>query len=226
MALFIVATPIGNLNDASKRALDVLQSVDAVIVEKWSDSIKLLNYFKIKPKQIISYDERNKKKITPRILKLLETSDVALITSAGTPSVSDPGSDLVRKCHEIGIRVVPVPGPSALATAVSASGFRGNFLFIGYLPKKTSRILKCLREAEENAHNLVFFESTHRIKKTLELLSEHYPDTLIFVGKEMTKKFERCGIGEPRNFLNAIDKDKKFVAGEFTLILNFQNLKK
>lgn len=225
MFLFIVGTPIGNLKDITERALKVLKTVRIIAVEKWSDSIKLLNHFDIHPERIITYDEKNKKLVTPELLKILQSQDIALITSAGMPGISDPGADLIRACREQNIKIVPIPGPSALTAAMSVCGFAGDFLFIGYAPKKRGQILKIFEEAKNHRYNLVFFESTHRLKKTLIHLSENYPETLIFFGKEMTKKFETYPVSPPSELLALIDKDKKFSKGEFTLIVNFAKLK-
>jgi 16S rRNA (cytidine1402-2'-O)-methyltransferase len=221
MSLYIVATPIGNLEDLSIRALRVLKSADIVLVEKWSDSIKLLNHYGIKPKVLMSYDERNKHRVTSKILNFLEKQDVALITSGGTPAVSDPGASLVRLCHEKNISVVPIPGPSALTSAMSASGFRGHFLFVGFLPYKVSHRKRIFDKARENGQNVVFFESPFRIGKTLQEIAEYYPEIKIFVGREMTKKFETYLVAKPGDVLEKITHDKNFSKGEFTLIIEF-----
>lgn len=219
--LYVVATPIGNLGDISQRALEVLKSVEAVLVEKWSDSIKLLNHFGIKPTEILPFNERNQRRMILQALEILRKKDVALLTSAGTPGVSDPGAALVRACYEKGIGVVPIPGPSALSAAISASGMTGDFLFIGFLPKKHGQIEKIFAEAAESGHNLVFFESPFRLKKTLEVLAADYPDAEIFVGKEMTKKFEKYLLAKPAEIIEVAEGDPKFLKGEFTLIVNF-----
>lgn len=220
--LHIIATPIGNLGDVSQRMLDVLMSSDVILVEKWSDSIKILRHFGINPPKLISFDERNQKKMIPEILEILsEGKNISLITSAGTPGVSDPGASLVRSCHERNITVVPIPGPSALSSAISASGLSGDFLFIGFMPKKRGQILKIFLEASGGKHNLIFFESPFRIEKTLKFIMENYPSADVFIGKEMSKKFERYILAKPAEILEIAKNDSKFLKGEFTLIVSF-----
>jgi len=222
MPLYLVGTPIGNLSDMTPRAIEILKSCSVILVEKWTDSIKLLKHFEIGQKEIINFDERNQRRATPKILTKLEKGEeIALITSAGMPGVSDPGAYLVSACHEKGIIVVPIPGPSALSTAISATGFEGNFLFIGFLPKKKGQIGKIFEEAKENKHNLVFFESTYRLMKTLEFLKSNHPTAKIFIGKEMTKKFEQYKIMTAEEALTLISVDKLFVKGEFTIVVKF-----
>ena len=222
MSLYLVGTPIGNLGDFSPRGIETLKNCSVILVEKWTDSIKLLKHFEVGQKEILNFDERNQKKITPKILTKLEGGeDIALITSAGMPGVSDPGAYLASACHEQGIIVVPVPGPSALATAISASGLTGSFWFVEFLPRTRGKVVKILKQAEELETNLVCYESTYRLAKTLILLNELYPETKIFLGKEMTKKFEQYLVGSAKSFLVKIEADKYFSKGEFTLIIHF-----
>ena len=209
MSLYLVGTPIGNLGDMTPRAIETLKACSTILVEKWTDSIKLLKHFEIGQKEIINFDERNQKRVTPKILKILqegksEGGDVALITSAGMPGVSDPGAYLVSACHEQGIVVIPIPGPSALSTAIATSGFVGSFWFVEFLPRTRGKIVKLLKQAEELETNLVCFESTYRIEKTLSLINELYPEVRIFLGKEMTKKFEHYLVGTADDFLQKI----------------------
>lgn len=221
MTLYLIGTPIGNLEDMSPRAVDVLRRTAILAVEKWTDSIKLLKHFQIEQKQTINYDDRNCRRITPKILDLLKENDVALITSAGMPGVSDPGAYLIERVREAGYPIVPIPGPSALSTAVAMSGFSGSFWFVEFLPRTRGKILKLLKQAEDLETNLVCFESTYRLVKTLELLNEQYPNTKIFLGKEMTKKFEQYIVGTALDFLLKIETDKGFSRGEFVLIVRF-----
>ena len=220
--LYLVGTPIGNLSDMTPRALDVLRACPVVLIEKWTDSIKLLKHFEIGQKEIIGFAERNQKRVTPKILaKLAGGEDVALITSAGMPGISDPGAYLVSACHERGINVIPVPGPSALATALAASGFAGHSWFVEFLPRTRGKIVRILKQAEALETNLIFFESTYRLAKTLELIKNLYPTIKIFVGKEMTKKFEQYLVGTAEEFLARVKSDKDFTRGEFTLVIHF-----
>ena len=222
MSLYLVGTPIGNLGDFSPRGIETLKNCSVILVEKWTDSIKLLKHFEVGQKEILNFDERNQKKITPKILTKLEVGEeIALITSAGMPGVSDPGAYLVSACHKQGIKVIPVPGPSALETAISASGLAGSFWFVEFLPKTRGKIVKLLKQAKALETNLVCFESTYRLEKTLTLINEFYPEAKIFLGKEMTKKFEQYLVGSAKSFLAKIEADKYFAKGEFTLIIHF-----
>lgn len=221
MSLYIVATPIGNLEDLSPRALRILKSVKIIIVEKWTDSIKLLNHFDIHPEKLLTYDERNKKRITSTILDLLRGQDGALITSAGTPAISDPGADLIKHCYQQKISVIPIPGASALSAAISVSGFRGPFLFWEFLPRKISHRNRLFEVARLEDFRLVFFDSPYRVVKTLEQVQSFDPEAQVFVGKEMTKKFETYLVDKPQGLLQRFVSDKNFGKGEFTLIVNF-----
>lgn len=222
MSLYLVGTPIGNLDDLSSRALETLKHCPVILVEKKTDSWKLIKKFNLQPEEIISFDERRQKKITPQIISRLQTGlDIALITSAGLPGISDPGAYLVSACYQAGLIVKIIPGPSALSTAISATGFTGSFWFVGFLPRTKGKIIKLLKQAETLKTNLVCFESTHRLEKTLSLLDESFADKQIFVGKEMTKVFEQYLVGRPNDFLIKIKTDKHFVKGEFTLVINF-----
>lgn len=219
--LYLIGTPIGNLGDITARALETLRAVPVIIVEKYSDSAKLLRHFEITGKKIFSFDDRNAKRALPGIRALLREKDAAYIVSAGMPGISDPCSLLVNGCREDGIPVTALPGPSAVTTAVALSGF-GNraFLFVGFLPKKPAQIKKILEEARESDHLLVFFESTHRIEKTLSVLVQNYPLARLFVGKELTKVFERSLFGSPAEVAEQFAKEKKLTKGEFTCVIS------
>lgn len=221
MTLYLVGTPIGNLGDMTPRAVEVLKAVPVLAVEKWTDTIKLLKYFAIGQKTTLNYDDKNSRRMTPKILEILKDKDVALVTSAGMPGVSDPGAYLVEKAREAGHQIIPIPGPSALSTAISASGFSGNFLFVEFLPRTRGKIVKIFKQASELKVNLVFFESTYRLEKTLVILKELYPEVKIFIGKEMTKKFEQYKIVSPEEALTLLSVDKSFVKGEFTMVVEF-----
>lgn len=221
MKLYLIGTPIGNLGDMTPRAVEVLKSVSVLAVEKWTDTVKLLKHFEIEKKQTLNYDDRNCRRITPKILEFLETEDVALVTSAGMPGVSDPGAYLVEKAREAGHEIVPIPGPSALTTAMSASGFVGHSWFVEFLPRTRGKIVKILKQAEDLETNLVFFESTYRIVKTLEIIKELYPNNKVFLGKEMTKKFEQYLVGTAGSLLDYFSQDKNFSRGEFAVVIHF-----
>jgi len=149
---------------------------------------------------------------------LASGQEIALITSAGMPGISDPGAYLVNACRMAKIPVVPIPGPSALSTVIAISGFSGNFLFVGFLPKKIGATRKLFAGLLADEYNLVFYESTFRLEKTLRLLAADFPDLELFIGKEMTKKFERYLFGRPADLLEIFSADKKSFKGEFSII--------
>lgn len=221
MTLYLIGTPIGNLGDMTPRGIEVMKEVSVLAVEKWTDTVKLLKHFEIGEKKILNYDDKNSRRMVPKILEILKSEDVALITSAGMPGVSDPGAYLVEQARLAGYEIVPIPGPSALSTAVATSGFIGSFWFVEFLPRTRGKVVKLLKQAEELETNLICFESTYRIEKTLELLQELYPETKVFLGKEMTKKFEQYLLGTAGFFLQKMKVDKHFSRGEFTLIIHF-----
>lgn len=221
--LYLIGTPIGNLGDITTRALEMLRAVPVIIVEKYTDSVKLLRRFEIKPQTILSFDDRNAKRALPKIREILAKQDAAYIVSAGMPGISDPAGMLVKACREDGVPILPLPGPSAVTTAVAMAGF-GNraFLFAGFLPKKPGQLKKEFEEAHENEHLLVFFESTHRIIKTLGFLAKEYPTAQLFVGKEMTKAFETYLSGSPAELLTTFEAKKQLSKGEFTCVISFE----
>ncbi|MFA6476061.1 MAG: 16S rRNA (cytidine(1402)-2'-O)-methyltransferase [Candidatus Paceibacterota bacterium] len=221
MKLYLIGTPIGNLGDMTPRAIEVMKSTPVLAVEKWTDTVKLLKHFEIGEKKILNYDDKNSRRMAPKILEFLKEQDVALVTSAGMPGVSDPGASLVEQAREAGHEIVPIPGPSALSTAIAASGFSGNFWFVEFLPRTRGKIVKVLKQAEELETNLVCFESTYRLAKSLEIVNELYPENKVFVGKEMTKKFEQYLVGSAEFFLEKIKTDKDFSRGEFALVIHF-----
>lgn len=217
--LYIIGTPIGNLDDITLHALNVLRSSSIVAVEKWEDSIKLLRHFDIRPAQLLKFSESVQRRMIPQIITMLATSDVAVITSAGMPGVSDPGAALVAECLKQQIPVVPIPGPSALTTAIGVSGFTGSFLFIEFFPKKISARRKAVTDAINISSNLVFFESPYRILKALEVIVTIAPDVPLFIGREMTKKFEQYLLTTPCEAVAQIQNKTLLTKGEFTVIL-------
>ncbi len=221
--LYVVSTPIGNLNDITLRALEVLKGVDFIIVENTSISLKLLNHYEIK-KPLIVYFGGNEEKRSEKILKELKKGKTgALITSAGTPCISDPGDILVRKCYKNGIRVIPVPGPSALTTALSISGV-GNqqFIFLGFLPRSKARIKKIFLKIPRE-FNVILYESPYRVKRTLEIVYEVFGDVEVILFKELTKRFEDVIIDKVKVILTEIEEKLK---GEYVILINLRKDKK
>lgn len=190
--LYLCATPIGNLEDVTRRVLRVLQEVDVVAAEDTRQSIKLLNHYEIKT-PLMSYHEHNKKEKTPVLVqRMLAGETVALVTDAGTPAISDPGEDLVRACYEAGIPVTSLPGPAAVITALTLSGMETRrFTFEGFLPMDKKERQDVLARLAETTCTTIFYEAPHRLKKTLQQLVETAGGSRrIAVCKELTKKHE------------------------------------
>ena len=216
--LYVVATPIGNLEDVTLRALRVLREVDLIACEDTRRTRHLLARHEIRT-STTSYFEHNKLMRGPQLLRMLaDGRSIALVTDAGTPGISDPGFMLVRDARAAGIPVVPIPGPSAVVTALSAAGIPADrFVFDGFLPVKPGKRLNRLKALRELETTLVVYESPYRIVVTLEAIREVFGDVEIVVARELTKQFEeivtapaaahleRLGASEPR--------------GEFTVVI-------
>lgn len=216
--LYVVATPIGNLGDITFRAIEVLKEADIVVAESTARAMKLFSHYGIK-KTIVTVSSYNEERRSANLVKGLKAGkNVALITSAGTPCISDPGSVLVSRCIEAGIDVYPVPGPSAVASLVSVSGlFADRFLFYGFLPLKKGKRKKALQELSEFPYPVVLYESPRRIEETLGFILDILGDRRIVVVKEMTKLYERAYRGSVREVIDLIAADEKL--GEYALIV-------
>ena len=189
--LYIVGTPIGNLGDFSPRAVEVLRSVDFIAAEDTRVSIKLLNHFDIRA-TLISYHEHNAAVRGPELLqRLMNGENGAIVTDAGMPCISDPGEGLVALCHEHGIAIATVPGPTAAMTALAASGLpTGKFLFEGFLPVKKGERDAALQAVAHLPHTLIFYEAPHRLRQTLAALLEGLGDRPVTLCRELTKLHE------------------------------------
>ncbi len=189
--LYVVATPIGNLGDITLRALDALKSVDLVAAEDTRHSGILMKHLGIK-KPFISYHEHNEAKRTEELVeRLARGENIALITDAGTPGLSDPGLRLVRECIKRELSFTIIPGPSSILTAIIGSGFATEkFSFRGFLPVKSGQRARELRAAADCAETVIFFESPYRLNKTLAACVEVMPDRQLCIARELTKKFE------------------------------------
>ena len=217
--LYIVATPIGNLEDITVRALKILRDVDLIAAEDTRKSGKLLSHYRIK-NRLVSYHEHNEKRRTPELVgQLLEGTSIALVSNAGTPCVSDPGYRLVAAAVANKIPVVPVPGPSAVMTAMSAAGLpTDSFVFIGFAPKKKGKRMKLLAELAFEPRALIFFESPRRILTFLEEVVSSIGDRPAVLAREMTKlhaEFIRGSVSEILETLEA----KPEIKGECTLLV-------
>ncbi|SHJ66649.1 16S rRNA (cytidine(1402)-2'-O)-methyltransferase [Parasporobacterium paucivorans] len=216
--LYLCATPIGNLEDITLRVLRILKEADLIAAEDTRHSIKLLNHFEIKT-PMTSYHEFNKvSKARSLVDRLHEGMNIALITDAGTPGISDPGEELVRLCHEEGIPVTSLPGASACITALSGSGQKtGRFCFEAFLPSDKKLRSKILEELKTETRTVIFYEAPHRLEKTLQEILQVLGDRNISLCRELTKKFEQI---ERTTLAEAVDKYKNHEAkGEFVLVM-------
>jgi len=217
-SLYIVSTPIGNLDDITLRAVNVLKSVDIIACEDTRHSLKLLNHYNIK-KRLISYHSYNEKNSINGIIKLLhEDKSIALISDGGTPCISDPGSMLVKACLEEDLNIIPIPGPSAFLTLLTASGFRTDrFYFYGFLSPKSGKRLNQLIKLKEIEATLIFYESPYRILKLVDNINEIFTEKMICIGKELTKINENIIRGKIEEVKNRL-KDQK-IAGEYVILV-------
>lgn len=220
--LYLCATPIGNLEDMTFRCVRVLNEVDLIAAEDTRNSIKLLNHFEIKT-PMTSYHEYNKiEKGHKLVEKLLAGEDIALITDAGTPGISDPGEELVKMCHEAGVIVTAVPGAAACVTALTISGLgTRRFAFEAFLPTDKKERQRVLDEMREETRTIVMYEAPHRLLKTLKLLSETLGNRKISVCRELTKKHETV-------FATTVDEavsyyEKQEPKGECVLVIEGKN---
>ena len=216
--LYVVATPIGNLEDITARALRVLREVDMIAAEDTRHSLKLLNHFGISKPLTSYWSEKEKTKAEEIIARLLSGKQVALISDAGTPGISDPGIILIKRAIEENIAVVPIPGPSALIAALSVSGLpTEEFTFIGFLPAKSGQRIKRLSELAHETRTLIFYEAPHRIMESLADMKDRLGDRVAAVAKEISKLHEDV----QRSTLSLILENlrSKPIAGEYVVMV-------
>lgn len=216
--LFVVATPIGNLEDITLRALRVLKEVDVIACEDTRQTLKLLSHFEIQ-KRLISYHEHNEITQAPEIvIELEQGAHVALVSDAGTPAISDPGYRLVSLCQRHGIKVVPIPGASAVVTALAGSGMPSDeFSFVGFLPSRQAERRKSLRALAAEPRTLVLYEAPHRLLDTLEDALEILGNRPGVIAREMTKVYEEFVRGHLEDLVEAAR--RKPPRGEITLLI-------
>ena len=213
--LYVVATPIGNLGDLSERAVEILRSVSLIAAEDTRITRKLLNHIGANTRTV-SYHENSPATRLREILAALDAGDAALVTDAGTPALSDPGADLVASAAAAGHAVVAVPGPSAVAAALSVAGMPADrFLYLGFLPRQRSRRIETLREAAGEPGPLVILEAPHRVTATLESIAQQFPDRAVAVCRELTKRFEEVYRGDAAGALDYFTKPR----GEFVIVV-------
>lgn len=216
--VFLVGTPIGNLGDITIRALETLKSCDVIAAEDTRQSLKLLNHFSIK-KALMSYHKFNEKEKSVEIIKLVnEGKNVAIVTDAGMPGISDPGSVIALKCIEENIDFEVIPGPTAFVTALVYSGIdNSKFLFRGFLPRENKERKEVIEQIKNSCETIIFYEAPHRIKSTLEFLLNELGDRKISICRELTKIHEdikRTNLSEAVNFYK-----ENNAKGEYVLII-------
>lgn len=217
--LYLVPTPIGNLDDMTFRAIHILKDADYIASEDTRNTQKLLNHFEIKTPQL-SYHEHNTKERTPQLVeKMLNGESIAQVSDAGMPSISDPGVELVAAAIEAGISVVPLPGPNAALTALIASGLSPQpFYFYGFLPRKKKELVASLIKLKTRKETVLFYESPHRIKQVVEqMLSVFGAERQIVLAREVTKRFEEFVRGNTGEVLEWLESEQ--IRGEFVLIV-------
>jgi len=219
-AIYIVATPIGNLADISNRAISILQAVDQIAAEDTRHSAQLLAHLGIK-KPLIALHDHNERSISDSLLKQVQEGlAIAIISDAGTPLISDPGYYLVHTAHALGVTVIPIPGPSALICALSASGLATDrFSFEGFLPAKTQARQQKLQDLAKELRTMVFYEAPHRVLEALSDMQEIFGvDRRACMARELTKKFETIFAGTLAQLLEFVNSDSN-QRGEFVLMV-------
>ena len=220
-SLYIVSTPIGNLDDITLRGIEVLKKSDIILCEDTRHSLKLLNHLKIK-KKLISYHKFNEKKELEKIIKYLNEGKIlSLISDAGTPLLSDPGRLLIQKCIEHNIKVVPIPGVSSITTSMSISGFKDQFLFYGFLPKTERELEKILSSLCQLSFSQVFFVPAIKINFYLKKIKNFYAGRKLLIAKEITKLHEYFY----REDIDKINMFKTPIKGELTVVISEKNIK-
>jgi len=219
--LYIVSTPIGNLEDITLRALHVLKNSDIILCEDTRRSIKLLSHYKIK-KKLISYHKFNEKKQTENIIEYFKEGKIlSLISDAGTPLLSDPGRLLVNTCLENSIEVIPIPGVSSITSSLSVSGFSDKFLFYGFLPKTENELEKILSSLSQNKYSQIFYVPSKKINFYLKKFKKFFSGRKILIAREITKIHETF-IREEIDKLNVF---KGAIKGELTIVISESNTK-
>ncbi len=219
-ALYVVATPIGNIEDLSPRALRILGEVAVLACEDTRHTGVLLKRLGVEKRRLVAYHEHNEVRVTSMLMGLLrEGHDVALVTNAGTPLVSDPGYRLVAAARREGVRVVPIPGPCAAIAALCASGLpTDRFTFFGFLPAKAGRRARLWDEVDPSRGTCIFYVPARSLMRTLQEIQARHPDSRVVVAREMTKVFEEFVCGTPAECIAILQ--GRTVRGEVTLLVH------
>ncbi len=220
-SLYIVSTPIGNLEDITLRALDVLKKSDIILCEDTRHSLKLLNHFKIK-KKLIPYHKFNEKKELIKIIEYLNEGKIlSLISDAGTPLISDPGRLLIKTCIEQKFKVIPIPGASSVTAAMSVSGFKDQFLFFGFLPKTDNEVEKVLSLLSQISFSLIFFIPAVKINFYLRKFKKFFAERKVLIAREISKLHEAFY----RDDIDKINMFKTSIKGELTVVISEKKIK-
>ncbi|MFT6029880.1 MAG: 16S rRNA (cytidine1402-2'-O)-methyltransferase [Oleiphilaceae bacterium] len=220
-AIYIVATPIGNLSDITIRGLEVLRGVDIIAAEDTRHTRRLLDHHGITAKLVAYHEHNESEKALYLLAEVQEGKSIALVSDAGTPLISDPGHVLVSLAKKGGVKVVPIPGPSALIAALSASGLPcGKFIYEGFLPVKQKAKRDLLEMFRYEARTVVFYESPHRVLNSLEVLADLFPGRHMVIARELTKRFETITSGLTEELLSWTRDDDNQQRGEFVLVLS------
>lgn len=227
--IYVVATPIGNLSDITLRAIETLKAVDIIASEDTRRTLILLNKYNISTK-LVAYHKFNEKEQATKLIELILQKDIsiALVSDAGTPCISDPGSILISEALKNSIEVIPVPGVSSVIAALSVSGFKiNNFTLIGFFPRANSEIKRLLNFIRQSLSEVyIIFESPKRIEKTLSILGNNFSDATVVLCNDLTKKFEKIYRGNILEVSNIVSNDENSNLGEYVLLLspNFRSL--
>ena len=218
--LYIVATHVGNLGDMTPRAIEILQKSDIIAAEDTQNSMTLLTKFEIKTKLVSNHKFNETGSVDYFINELLNGKNIAVISDAGTPCISDPGNVLVKRAVENNIKIEAIPGACAAVAAVSVSGFDiKSFIFGGFFPRENSGAKKTAQKIKDNPGVYIFYESPKRIIKTLEFFAENLPDCDICLCNDLTKKFERIYRGSPEKVLEELRENPSAEKGEYTVVI-------
>ncbi len=216
-----MATPIGNLGDISLRAIDILKQVDLIAAEDTRHSIRLLNHLGISQKLISLHEHNERGRVDKLVAKLLSGMDIALISDAGTPLISDPGYVLVNAVHAAGLKVCPVPGASSIIAALSSAGLATDkFTYIGFLSQKNVERMNSLEALKTQKGTLVILESSHRIKRLLGQLAEIFSSNRIVIAKELTKVHEKFLRGKASELVEMFTQNAALSKGEFVVLID------
>jgi 16S rRNA (cytidine1402-2'-O)-methyltransferase len=220
--LYITSTPIGNLSDTTIRAQEILKAVPLIIAENPNHTRILLNHFGITGKEVVQFAEHNEEKMLPVLIQRLKDTDAALVSDAGTPGISDPGFRLVREAIKEKVNVSPIPGANAAISALCASGLpTDKFIFLGFVPKTEIKLIRDLQKSKDIEATSVFYESPHRIIKTVGYITKEWPEANIVVAREVTKLHEEFIRGSTTEVLEILN-SKPSVKGEITVVLSFK----